>query len=172
MSAEIGDWLTEVSAAEPVAAAELGAALVVLAEAAELPGQPLVTDLAAVAAPSSAGDDPRYVVDYAYQELLEALGEVRLQAAMAGGHCASDAVSRPSMTAGRQSNSAGRCRPMRQAARDRREQQLIARSQFLQARSTRSGRQGNGKGDVYGCRGQPERARCARRSRSERRPGR
>lgn len=82
MSAEIGDWLAEVTAAEPVAAVELGAALVVLTEANELPGPPLVADVSAeLAASSSSGDDPRYAVDYAYQELLEALQQIRREAA-------------------------------------------------------------------------------------------
>ncbi len=78
MSAEIGDWLAEVSAAGSVAATELGAVLVVLTEATELPGQPLVTDVSAeLAASSSADQDPRYAVDHAYQEMLEAIQQVR-----------------------------------------------------------------------------------------------
>ena len=131
MSAEIGDWIAEVTAAEPVAA-ELGAALVVLTEANELPGQPLVTDLGAeLAAPSSGGDDPRYAVDYAYQELLKALGEVRRQAAMAGGTVRRVGVR--TFDDGRPPEQFNEPLPAEeQAARDRREQQLIARSQLLQ----------------------------------------
>jgi phage shock protein A len=85
MSAEIGDWLGEVTAAEPVAAAELGAALVVLAEATELPGPPLVADLAADK-PAPGAADPREAVDYAYQELLEALQRVRREVAEAASY--------------------------------------------------------------------------------------
>ncbi len=86
MSAEIGDWLAEVCTAEPVAAAELGAGLVVLAEAAKLPGQPLVTDVTAELAYSSADDDLRYRVDHAYQDLLAALQQVRQEAAEAASY--------------------------------------------------------------------------------------
>ena len=131
MSAEIGDWLAEATAAEPVAAAELGAALVVLTEASELPGQPLVTDLSTeLAAPSSGGDDPRYAVDYAYQELLKALGEVRRQAAMAGGTVRRMGVR--TFDDGRPPEQFNEPLPAEeQATRDRREQELIARSQLL-----------------------------------------
>jgi hypothetical protein len=87
MSAEIGEWLAEVTSAEPVAAAELGAALVVLMDANELPGPPPVTDLAAEqSVPEPAADDPRKGVDYAYQELLEALQQVRMQVADAASY--------------------------------------------------------------------------------------
>jgi phage shock protein A len=93
MSAEIGDWLAEVTAAEPVTAAEVGAALVVLTEANEVPGPPLVTDLAAEqATPASDAADPREAVDYAYQELLEALQHVRLEVAEAASYRATTRV--------------------------------------------------------------------------------
>ncbi len=132
MSAEIGDWLAEVTAADSVAAAELGAALVVLTEATELPGLPMVTDLSAdLAAPWSGGDDPRYAVDHAYHELLEALGEVRRQAAMAGGTVRRVGVR--TFDDGRPPEQFSEPLPeAEQAARAKREQELIARSQRLQ----------------------------------------
>jgi hypothetical protein len=82
MSVEIGEWLAEATAAEPVAAAELGAALVVLAEATELPGPPLVADLADdQATPKPDAADPREAADKAYQDLLEVLQHVRREVA-------------------------------------------------------------------------------------------
>ncbi|MGO8957664.1 MAG: PspA/IM30 family protein [Streptosporangiaceae bacterium] len=87
MSAEIRDWLAEVTAAESVAATDLGAALVVLTEATELPGQPLVTDLnAELGTAPPDGDDPRYAVDCAYQQLLEDLQQVRREVADAASY--------------------------------------------------------------------------------------
>ena len=87
MSAEIGDWLTEVTAAESVAATELGAALVVLTQANELPGPPLVTDLAALrSTPSPDNDELQADVDYVYQDLLEELQHVRREAADAASY--------------------------------------------------------------------------------------
>src|SRR5271165_4254213 len=132
MSAEIGDWLAEVCAAEPVAAAELGAALVLLAEAAELPGQPHVTDISAeLAASPQAGDNPLYAVDYAYQQLLEALGEVRRQAAMAGGSVRRLGVR--TFDDGRPPEQFSEPLPVEeQAARARHAQELTARYERLQ----------------------------------------
>jgi hypothetical protein len=134
MSAEIGDWLAETCAAEPVAAAELGAALVVLAEATELPGQPLVTDLAAERASAEAGvGDPREAVDVIYQELLEALGPVRRQALIAGGQTATRRIGIRRFDDGRPPEQFSE--PLtreQQAAADTRDKELIARWQRLQ----------------------------------------
>jgi hypothetical protein len=54
MSAEIGDWLTELCTADPGAAAEVGAAVVALLDARDLPGPALVTDPAANPQPTPA----------------------------------------------------------------------------------------------------------------------
>ena len=54
MSAEIGDWLTELCADDVAAAAEVGAATVALLRAPDLPGPALVTDPAGNPAPSLA----------------------------------------------------------------------------------------------------------------------
>jgi hypothetical protein len=75
MSAEIGDWLAELSSSEPVTAAEVGAALVAAMSAGELSGLPLVGDI--TARPAADPADPRAMVDYAYQGLLEELQHMR-----------------------------------------------------------------------------------------------
>lgn len=73
MTAELGDWLTELGESEPATATEVGAALVAVLSAAEpsglaIVGEP-VTLLQAV--------DPRETADDAYQQLLEELQQVR-----------------------------------------------------------------------------------------------
>ena len=54
MSGEIGDWLTDLCADDVAAAAEVGAAVVTLLDAPDLPGPALVTDLALHPAPTPA----------------------------------------------------------------------------------------------------------------------
>ena len=68
MTAELGDWLTELGDSEPAIAAEIGAALVavlIAAQPADLPtlGEPGAPRLR----------DPREPADYAYQQRLEEL---------------------------------------------------------------------------------------------------
>jgi hypothetical protein len=70
MPAQIGDWLAELRGSEPAAAAEVGATLVALLQADELPSPPLVTN------PAEAVRDPRETVDYAYRDLVEGLQRV------------------------------------------------------------------------------------------------
>ncbi len=136
MSAEIGDWLAEVCAAEPVAAAELGAGLVVLAEAAELPGQPLVTDLSAeLAAPTRAGDDPRYALDNAYRQLLEELAPLRRRALLASGQTTRQRYGVRHFDDGRPPEQFSE--PLSaadQAAEDRRDAAAVARWQRIQGK--------------------------------------
>ena len=122
-------------------------------EAAELPGQPLVTDVSAELAYSSADDDLRHRVDLAYQELLEALQQVRREAAEA----AADVIEELPLTKDEL------------AAARKREQELTARSQRLQRVPDR---EGNSQGDVYRRRGQPQSARSYRGCRIARRPRR
>jgi hypothetical protein len=71
MSAELGDWLAELCTFEPASAAEVGAALLAAMKAADLESLPVVGQ------PSSVPPDPREVVDYAYQQMLEALQTLR-----------------------------------------------------------------------------------------------
>jgi hypothetical protein len=54
MSAEIGDWLTDLCTSDPAAAAEVGAAIVALLDAPDMPGPALVTDPAANPPPTPA----------------------------------------------------------------------------------------------------------------------
>jgi hypothetical protein len=134
MSAEIGDWLAEVCAAEPVAAAELGAALVLLAEATELPGPPLVADLTAdQAAPEPAVGDPREAVDHAYQQLLDALQRVRREVAEVASDRSARRLSVRTFEDGRTAEQFSEPLPDEErAALAKREQELSARSQRLQ----------------------------------------
>jgi hypothetical protein len=80
MPAEIGEWLADLAGAEPEAAIEIGAALTALISAETEPGPPLVTgtDPDPVADPDA---DPREVLDYQYQQLLEALQRLRREVA-------------------------------------------------------------------------------------------
>jgi hypothetical protein len=76
--AQLADWLGELRASDQPAADEVGAALVALMTAPQLPGPPLV-------APCGADDpmpaDLRAAVDLEYQHLLEELQQVRRQLA-------------------------------------------------------------------------------------------
>jgi hypothetical protein len=88
MSAELSDWLAELCAAGPgspewLAATEAGAAIAAVMSATDPVDLALVTDLAASAAITSP-DDQLVEVDYAYQQLLEGLRPLRIQAAEAG----------------------------------------------------------------------------------------
>jgi len=78
MPAEIGDWLTELAGSAPEAAAEVGAGLLALMSAQEIPGPPLVID---PDEPASGLLDPRESLDVAYQQLLESLQVVRREIA-------------------------------------------------------------------------------------------
>ncbi|HSR84763.1 MAG TPA: hypothetical protein VLM11_11350 [Streptosporangiaceae bacterium] len=69
MSAELGDWLAELCTSEPASAAEVGAAVTAIMNAA------LPASVALVSAPEPM--DPREEVDYLYQTVLEALQHVR-----------------------------------------------------------------------------------------------
>jgi hypothetical protein len=72
MTAELGDWLTELGGSEPATAAEVGAALIAVLEAADPAG------LAILGEPSKEhSTDPREAVDLAYQQLLEDIQQVR-----------------------------------------------------------------------------------------------
>jgi phage shock protein A len=75
MSAELGDWLAELCTSEPASAAEVAAALVSVMTA----DDPTVLTL--VGAPAVDQIDPREELDELYQSVLEALQEVRRQAA-------------------------------------------------------------------------------------------
>jgi len=82
MSAEIGDWLAELRLSDPVAATEVGAALVAIMNAAELSSLALVGEPATQPVPDLS--DPREAVDCAYQSQLEALQKLRREAVDAG----------------------------------------------------------------------------------------
>jgi hypothetical protein len=71
MSAEIGDWLTELRTEDVIAATEVGAALVALMEAPDPPGPALITDPAMNRAPSLA--QQAAALDSAQQSLQWAL---------------------------------------------------------------------------------------------------
>jgi phage shock protein A len=75
MPAEIGEWLADLAGTEPEPAIEIGAALTALINSSKEPGPPLVTGTV----PTTPGPDadPREVLDYQYQQLLEALQYVR-----------------------------------------------------------------------------------------------
>lgn len=84
MSAELGDWMTGLSASgrgspQAIAAAEVGAALTAVLDAPDIRAVTLVADPAATDADDFG--DPRATVDRVYQELLEALGAIRRAAA-------------------------------------------------------------------------------------------
>lgn len=70
MSAEVGDWLAELAGSDPAAAAEVGAALAAVLAAADPLSVPPVS-VPARSEQASGPADPREVVDYAYQRLLE-----------------------------------------------------------------------------------------------------
>src|SRR5215469_1776830 len=126
VSAEIGDWLTDLCASDPAAAAEVGAALVAAMDAADL------SDLAFVGEPG-AGRDPREVLDLTYQRLLEGLQHVRRKTADAATAAArlelivGERASRPDAD---QAELASLRRRLADARRD--ELDMTARSQGLQ----------------------------------------
>ena len=72
MTAELGDWLTELGESNPATAAEVAAALVAVLRAAEPSGLTIVGTTSAPHSP-----DPREAADDAYQQLLEGLQQVR-----------------------------------------------------------------------------------------------
>lgn len=74
MSAEVGEWLSDLCASEPATAAEVGAALLAAMNAAKVSGLALVSE------PSSPRD-PREAADLAYQRLLEQLQRRRREVA-------------------------------------------------------------------------------------------
>lgn len=78
MSAEIGDWLTDLRTDDPAAAAEAGAAIVALLDAPVLPGPPLVTDPAEDRQPAPARQAA--ALDSAQQSLRWALRLARTAA--------------------------------------------------------------------------------------------
>jgi hypothetical protein len=78
--AEVGDWLVGLPESEPEAAIEIGAALTALISAETEPGPPLVTGTAPDPVPGPDAD-PRELLDYQYQQLLEALQHVRREVA-------------------------------------------------------------------------------------------
>jgi hypothetical protein len=75
MPAEIGEWLADLAGTAPETAVEIGAALTALINSTEEPDPPLVTR----PVPDVPGEDsdPREVLDYQYQQLLEALAHIR-----------------------------------------------------------------------------------------------
>jgi hypothetical protein len=81
MSAEIGDWLSDLCAADPAAAAEAGAAIVALLDAPDPPGPGLVTDPAA--SPQLTPANQAAALEAAQQSLQRALRLARAAAAEA-----------------------------------------------------------------------------------------
>jgi hypothetical protein len=75
MSAEVGDWLAGLAGSDPLAAAEVSAALAAVLAAADPLSVPPVSVPDAEPAPDLA--DPRELADYAYQSLLEELQRLR-----------------------------------------------------------------------------------------------
>ena len=72
MTAELGDWLTELGESEPATAAQVSAALVAVLIAAD------PADLPTLGEPGASGLlDPRESADYAYQQLLEEMQHIR-----------------------------------------------------------------------------------------------
>jgi hypothetical protein len=78
MPAEIGEWLADLAGTEPETAIEIGAAITALINSSQEPGPPLVTGTETPPGPDA---DPRELLDYLYQQLLEALQHVRSEVA-------------------------------------------------------------------------------------------
>jgi hypothetical protein len=78
MPAEIGAWLADLAGTEPETAIEIGAAITALINSSQEPGPPLVTGTETPPGPDA---DPRELLDYLYQQLLEALQHVRSEVA-------------------------------------------------------------------------------------------
>jgi hypothetical protein len=76
MSAEIAEWLGDLRESDPVTAAEVGAALVAVMDAADVTALPFVT-----ATEDPVTDDPRERLDIAYQRMLEVLQRLRRKSA-------------------------------------------------------------------------------------------
>ena len=74
MPGQLGDWLADLAGSQPEAAAETGAALLVLLQADQMPGPPLV-------AQAGRQPDPRETLDFSYQQMLEGLQRLRELAA-------------------------------------------------------------------------------------------
>jgi phage shock protein A len=72
MTAELGDWLTELGESEPATAAEVATALCAIMAAADPSKLPAVGPV-----PSPRPADPREAVDHAYEHMLEELQQVR-----------------------------------------------------------------------------------------------
>jgi hypothetical protein len=79
MTAELRDWLAELGQSEPLTAAEVGAALVAVLESADPSSLAIVGEPART--PEPVADDPRATADYAYQQRLEGLQQLRRQVA-------------------------------------------------------------------------------------------
>ncbi|HXW87959.1 MAG TPA: helix-turn-helix transcriptional regulator [Streptosporangiaceae bacterium] len=79
MTAELGDWLAELSESQPATAGEVGAALLAVVESADPSGLVIVRQPGRAAEPVK--DDPRATVDYAYQQQLEHLQHIRRRVA-------------------------------------------------------------------------------------------
>jgi hypothetical protein len=87
MSAEIGDWLAELSlpgSPELVTATEVGAAIAAAMSAADVHDLALISNLAAKAADPVDGSDLRAAVDYMYERLQQALRGLHGEVADAG----------------------------------------------------------------------------------------
>ena len=82
MSAEIGDWLTDLRSSQPGVAAEVGAALAAVLDSDDVASLAFVTDLGAPEAVEPG--DRLAAVDTAYQDLLAWLQLLRQQSAEAG----------------------------------------------------------------------------------------
>jgi len=76
MTVELGDWLTELGESEPATAAEVGAALVAVLDAAEPSGLATIGNLT-----TPYSYDPRETADYLYQQMLAELQHLRRRAA-------------------------------------------------------------------------------------------
>jgi DNA-binding XRE family transcriptional regulator len=79
MTAELSDWLAQLGESEPAAATEVGAALIAVLASAEPSGLAIVSEPGRTAEPVA--DDPRAVVDSAYQQRLEELHRLRRRVA-------------------------------------------------------------------------------------------
>jgi hypothetical protein len=77
--AEIGEWLADLAGTEPEGALEIAAALTALINSARQPGPPLVTR--PVPGVPAEDADPRELLDFQYQQLLEALQHIRSEVA-------------------------------------------------------------------------------------------
>src|SRR5215469_16052669 len=76
MTVELGDWLTELGESEPAIAAEVGAALVAVLDAAEPSGLAISSSLT-----TPYSRDPRESADYLYHQMLDELQHLRRRAA-------------------------------------------------------------------------------------------